>query len=239
MNLDQKVNPAKSIAEIIASESRFVKNNYLTQGNLSWSYLRYRILRPLLKIYKKWNLRGMGKDIPWLTPAAIIILDNILNEKMKGLEYGSGKSTLFNASRIKHLESVEHHATWYKNVTKWLQDRNITNVTYHLFEPGISDSEEEIEIRNRSIFDRKNENYAEYINLISSFSNDYFDFILIDGRARVECCQQAIGKLKSGGIFILDNSERTRYQVVHDLLDDWDKVNTTTGLTDTTFWFKP
>ncbi len=239
MILSSNNSSSKLTAEKVASEPRFVKNNYLVQRSLSWSYLRYRVFRPLLKIYKKWNLRGLGNDIPWLTPAAIIILDNILNKKMTGLEYGSGKSTLFIAPRIKQLESVEHHATWYQNVTEWLQDRNINNVTYHLFESEISESNKEIEIRNRSVFDQKNENYRKYINLLSSFSNNHFDFILIDGRARVECCQQAIDKLKSGGIFILDNSERTRYQVVHDLLDSWDKVNTTTGLTDTTFWFKP
>ena len=50
---------------------------------------------------------------------------------------------------------------------------------------------------------------------------------------------RAVVKLKRGGIFILDNSERLRYEPVHRKLRSWKQVFTTTGLTDTTIWFKP
>ena len=83
------------------------------------------------------------------------------------------------------------------------------------------------------------EEFSNYFNKVLDFDNDFFDFILIDGRARVECLYNSIPKLKSGGMMILDNSERERYKPVFSILNDWDMVFTTNGLTDTTIWFKP
>jgi len=37
----------------------------------------------------------------------------------------------------------------------------------------------------------------------------------------------------------LDNSDRDRYIPVFTVLKGWKMLNTTTGLFDTTFWFKP
>ena len=65
------------------------------------------------------------------------------------------------------------------------------------------------------------------------------DFVLVDGRARTECAYYSISKLKKGGLFILDNSERDRYNIVFEFLSEWEMQNTTNGLTDTTFWVKP
>jgi hypothetical protein len=81
--------------------------------------------------------------------------------------------------------------------------------------------------------------YYNYYSKVNEYPDEYFDFVLIDGRARVNCGKNAIDKLKSGGIFILDNSERQRYRPLHELLIKWPSIYTTTGLTDTTIWIKP
>mgnify|MGYP002282580474 CR=1 FL=1 len=65
------------------------------------------------------------------------------------------------------------------------------------------------------------------------------DLILVDGRARPECLFMSLDKLKSGGLMVLDNSERERYSIVFDHLKDWSSYTTSNGLTDTTFWQKP
>ena len=228
----------KDRAEKIAKKPKYIQLNFYSTKGLHWKYLRYRFLRPWLKLYKKWTLQGL-KDVPWLTPAAIEILDNLYEDTFIGLEYGSGKSTLFHASRIRYLVSVEHHAEWYQNVSDWISTTKLDNVDFHLIEPAHLESNHEIELRNQLEFDDDNSIYKDYFEFVTTFSNEQFDFILIDGRARVECSKKAIDKLKSGGIFILDNSERPRYKPVHDLLKSWPTVNTTCGLTDTTFWFKP
>jgi len=227
------------IADQIACQSKFVQRNYCASKSASWDYLTYRIYRPILKLYNSWLLKSWKEKIPWLTPASIQVLDQVLSENMIGLEYGSGKSTLFIASRIQSLVSVEHHADWYKSVTEWLTSSHISNVDYRLIPGNGEESNDEIEARNRRSFDENNARYKDYYRFIESFPNDHFDLILIDGRARTECSLNAVDKLKSGGIFILDNSERPRYKDVHERLMDWHKVPTTTGLTDTTFWFKP
>jgi hypothetical protein len=81
--------------------------------------------------------------------------------------------------------------------------------------------------------------YAEYFSFVRTFPESHFDFIMIDGRARIECTLNALPKLKPGGIFVLDNSDRKRYAPIFKVLAGWKSITTTTGLFDTTFWFKP
>ncbi len=228
-----------ALAKIIASKSKFIQKNFLHAKSVSLGYLKYRLFRPFLKIYNKISIHKYGKYSPWLTPASIEFLYNVLNKDMVGLEYGSGRSTLFFSPCLGKLTSIEHDSSWFNHVEKMLIEKNISNVEYKLIPPATTETKIEIETRNKSSFDVEISNYNEYFSFILNLPDDYFDFIIIDGRARVECSKRAIDKLKSGGIFILDNSERTRYKPVHDLLKSWPVVNTTTGLTDTTFWFKP
>ncbi len=82
-------------------------------------------------------------------------------------------------------------------------------------------------------------NYLNYYNKVNKYPDNFFDFVMIDGRARVRCGLNAMVKLKSGGIFVLDNSERQRYNPLHKALNFWPKVNTTNGITNTTIWVKP
>ena len=41
------------------------------------------------------------KPIPWLPPAAVNYLDQLLSPEMRVLEYGAGGSTLWLAERVK------------------------------------------------------------------------------------------------------------------------------------------
>ncbi len=207
-----------STAKQIADRSYLITKNYKT-SNLPW--LLFRILRPLLKGYNR-SWRMLRGQVPWTSPASILIFDKILDKNMNGFEYGSGRSTLYFARKLKHLVSVEHDESWYNLVTEQVQALN--NVEYRLIKAK-----------------HKNEmvDYTDYANAINSYEDDTFDFILVDGRWRVSCIKNAIPKLQSGGIMVLDNSEREEYREVFDLLSGWKKVNTTTGLTDTTLWFKP
>ncbi|HEY4655003.1 MAG TPA: class I SAM-dependent methyltransferase, partial [Cyclobacteriaceae bacterium] len=83
------------------------------------------------------------------------------------------------------------------------------------------------------------QDYHNYFSFITVFPNGHFDFIFIDGRARIECTLNAIPKLKKGGMLVLDNSDRDRYAPLFKVLEHWPRVTTTTGLFDTTIWFKP
>ena len=162
---------------------------------------------------------------------------------MTGLEYGSGRSTVFFANKLKKLVSIEHHTAWYEKVEKLLKARNLSNVEYLLIpEQHISDGGEEMDLDtwlNKMDGSEPRNEFLNYYEKVNEYPDDYFDFILIDGRARVKCGLNALTKLKNGGIFVLDNSERPRYLPLHTALESWPKVETTTGLTNTTIWIKP
>jgi hypothetical protein len=164
----------------------------------------------------------VNNGVPWTSPASIRIFDQILEKDMRGFEYGSGSSTRYFAGLLGTLVSVEHDKLWYEKVK--VQISSLQNVTYVYLPLDLSDP------------DVKTSDYPTYI---LNFPPEHFDFILVDGRLRVECCMNAVNSLKAGGILVLDNSERERYQAIFHLLKDWKMIQTTTGLTDTTFWFKP
>ncbi len=223
----------------VVSQQKFVKKNIVVPKSLSFKYLKYRILRPLLKVYNKLLKTEFQAKEPWISPACVRFLNSILTKNMKGLEYGSGISTLYFAQKAGHLASIEHDKLWHELIKSMLTKTRLMNVEYILIPPERPESKKMIEHRYKAEFDAENLNYKAYFEHVSNFPDNHFDFILIDGRARVECSRRAMDKLKSGGIFILDNSERLRYRPVHEMLENWQKVYTTTGLTDTTIWFKP
>jgi len=226
-------------AVLTAENALFMKQKVVTQKSMTFKYWKYRVLRPLLKVYNRILKTGSSQNTPWLSPACIAILDKTLSTQMNGLEYGSGRSTIFFAQRLGNLTSIEHDKSWFDKISKDLQEMGIKNVDYILVPPAQSESKKNLEIRFKKDFDSENQNYQSYYKHVQDYPDEYFDFVIIDGRARVECTQRAIPKIKKGGMLIIDNSERKRYKPIHEMLKDWKSVNTTTGLTDTTIWIKP
>jgi hypothetical protein len=231
---------AFDIASTIA-RSAYLQQNVVAEKSFSAPYFFYRVARPVLKLnYRLFKWRN--PRTPWTAQAAVTIFKKLLTQKMKGLEYGSGNSTLFFADRLGHLTSIEHDRVWYDKVKADLAQLGRRNVDYRLIPaalaklPDYSFYEEHKLLENE--FSIRPE-YTEYFSFARTFPNDHFDMIMIDGRARIECALNAIPKLKSGGIFVLDNSDRKRYVTIFKVLQGWQKVTTTTGLFDTTFWFKP
>ena len=225
----------------ISASAFYPKINFKTKEKSLLSYLLFRFQRPLLKLLTKWQLRKY-KNAPWTSPASVAIFDQLLKSTMTGLEYGSGGSTVFFAEKLGKLVSIEHHEGWHTKVKNMLEEKNISNVDYLLIKPDFTKnsntpfhetyglSDKDLRIKHR---------YSEYFDHVLNYEDQYFDFILIDGRARVECLLNAIPKLKSGGLMVLDNSERSRYHIVFQVLKNWEMIHTTNGLTDTTIWFKP
>jgi hypothetical protein len=241
--------PAFQTAHNIASQALYIKQNFKRAKSPSLAYVRYRVLRPVLKVYN-WMLKLNTRQAPWMSPAAIRIFKSIISKDMKGFEYGSGSSTVFFASLCEELISIEHHEGWHNTVRTNLDAKSINNVKYHLVKaklmvnPSVNDKDKFINIQLELILGDFPEatvmqEYRDYFSFINNYENAYFDFVIVDGRARTECVCFAMNKVKPGGFIVLDNAERNRYKPVHYLLKDWNKVLTTTGLTDTIFWFKP
>ena len=226
----------------ISKRPFFIKRNILNKKSVTISYIFYRIFRPILKVnYKLFKL--FNPQSPWTSQASIKAFEKILDKNMVGFEYGSGFSTMFFSKYLKHLTSVEHNEEWFKIVKTKLKDQQINNVDYH-FIPAQKESNnaeysfyKDFNLTNKDFTIRKE--YHNYFSFVSTFPAEHFDFIIVDGRARVECCLNALPKLKAGGLFVLDNSDRERYKPVFKVLESWKNITTTTGLFDTTIWFKP
>ncbi|MGX7672161.1 class I SAM-dependent methyltransferase [Plantactinospora sp. DSM 117369] len=132
-------------------------------------------------------------DAPWLTPQATQILSTMLRPSDQGVEFGSGRSTLWLSQRVRHLTSVEHDDVWHGTVSARLKAQGVHNVDHLFAAPDVP-------------FDRGAE--SEYVRTLLRFDDSSLDFALVDGIYRDACAQLSLGKLRPGGLLIVDNVER-------------------------------
>lgn len=183
-------------------------------------------------------------DHPWLTREANQILASYLKESDIGLEFGSGRSTLWFAKRVKNITSVEHDECWHKKVSRYLEDNNVRNVDYHLIPKDTDDDQG----------DR-----SSYVRLMERFEAGSVDFVLVDGLYRDFCALKALSIISPGGMLIIDNanwflphnthSPNSRsfqqgpkgetWTEVYESITQWRMIWTSSGVTDTALLFKP
>lgn len=197
---------------------------------------RYAIDRCFVWLYQRQH-----RDAPWLTAQAISVLSTALRESDKGVEWGSGRSTLWLAKRTGFLTSAEHSPLWYERVRSEICKQNLTNVHYRYFPVDPNAPEEPA--------------HSEYIVNDSSLSTGSVDYALVDGYFRDECALRATELLKSGGILILDNANwyiphPTRspgsvstlatplWREFLSRVAKWRTIWTSNGVWDTALWFK-
>jgi predicted O-methyltransferase YrrM len=147
---------------------------------------RYIIDRLAEKLYRR-----MHPNLPWLTPQANHILANVLKPSYTGLEFGSGRSTVWFAAHLSFLTSIEHNPQWYCKVSDMLAERRIKNVRYHLQEKEDGDLTEAPD--------------SAYVRAAAEFEDGSLDFVLVDGIYRGSCAYAVVDKVKSGGMIVIDN----------------------------------
>lgn len=136
-----------------------------------------------------------GAPIPWVAYSFIDFIEPRLTKKMSIFEYGSGNSTIYYSSRVKNVFSVEHDQKFYKKLEENLPSN--VDLSFCKLEYG-----------------------GEYSKWVQRTENEY-DLIIVDGRDRVNCILVSVGKLKAGGVIILDDAERESYsEGVNALLED-------------------
>lgn len=207
--------------------------------NKSHITTRYIAARCVEKLYRLINPKK-----PWLSPAVNRILTNKVNSTWVGFEYGSGRSTIWFAKRIRSLVSVEHNPKWYALVKDELEKECLSNVDLVLCE-----REEDKEPEGAD---------SKYVSVINQFSNGSFDFILVDGVYRAECCASALPKLKPDGMLIIDDIHRYLPSESHspfarkisqgpiskrwldflDMTKKWNRVWTSNSVSDTVIYFR-
>ena len=174
---------------------------------------------------------------PWLTSMSIDILDQALSKTDVGLEFGSGRSTLWFVDRLAKLYSVESDRKWFEKV-------KLDTATY----------------AKEGRLDYRYCPELNYLDVLDDIEDGSIDFCLIDGIRRDECAVRSLAKIKNGGILVIDNIDRylpndttnaphalrttdgpatPLWQDFLDQVEGWRSVWTSNGIFDTCIWFKP
>jgi len=179
---------------------------------------------------------------PWFCHGSVRLLKRALTPDMTGFEWGSGRSTEFFARRAAHLVSVEHESKWFRRVEARMNAAGLAHKTTLLYRPpapnGAKPGLRPCLWRILNLTPRKPE-LGAYFDVILDWPETSFDFISIDGRARVECAANAISRLKPGGLLILDNSEWSKYASIFDACSGWPIRRFCNGVWETTVFRKP
>jgi predicted O-methyltransferase YrrM len=193
---------------------------------------RYIQDRVALMLHERRNPRD-----PWLTKDAVRFLDQSLKPTDVGLEFGSGRSSIWFAQRIKHLISVEDNQEWFARVTGLISQERLN---------------EKIDYRFRQQKD-------DYVTEASNVPDASIDFCLVDGSHRDDCAIRVIPKVRSGGMVVVDNinwylpsediAPATRKPAdgcatpiwieFAQQVAAWRRYWTSNGVTNTCIWFKP
>lgn len=174
-----------------------------------------------------YSLRPGGKPfmtrLPWTTFPAIRWIKSYIRAGMNVFEYGSGASTLFFADRKVHLTSLEHSDGWVEVVEEALEPekRKRTKLIFVPPEP-----KEDPDFRGYPDKEGRT-NYRNYVTSIDEFPDEYFDLVVVDGRARNACARRAWKKVKPGGFLLLDDAQRPKYRPTHDLLSKYERLEFT------------
>lgn len=107
--------------------------------------------------------------------------------------------------------SIEHDREWYNKVKESLEANGLTNVNLLLREPELNRDTEEMFISENGQY--QGFSFEKYIKAIDIYPDEFFDMILIDGRARKGCFKASCSKIRKGGIIVWDNTERQRYRM--------------------------
>ncbi|TAK34069.1 MAG: hypothetical protein EPO21_10830 [Chloroflexota bacterium] len=153
---------------------------------------------------------------PWFTQQATRLLESLLRPDDVGVEWGSGRSTLWFARLVAKLVSVEHNQAWYERVLNQLKRSSISNVDYRLAPVG--DGGQVTAWGDTGSYHLRN-NLAQqsragtavavrtnpYAEVVEEFAPSQLGFVSVDGMWRGECALRSLPKLRPGGLMIVDN----------------------------------
>ncbi len=192
----------------------------------AWQSIRYAQsrahFRQIWSYKKRWNdsfkegHSSVADELPWINFLAIDFLEKQLRPEFKAFEFGGGGSTLFFCKKVEEVVTVEDNASWFKILTETVQAKGYQNWRGFFVSPEPMGESRPRSHTNpddfkSSVRNLENMSFEKYARTIDQFPLEYFDLVLVDGRARPSCIQQAIPRLKKGGLLVVDNTERPHY----------------------------
>jgi predicted O-methyltransferase YrrM len=145
---------------------------------------------------------------PFMNPNEIKAIEtclSLLDKPVNALEWGSGKSTVYFSSLLPQGSSwlaVEHDPDWFREVKAKIEKHpgSCASVV-HIPPDGPFVS---------GIDDGSFETFRNYV-LAPARRGGSYEFILVDGRARVECMAVGWDLLKESGVMVLHDAQRQQY----------------------------
>jgi len=191
-------------------------------------YLYRPVYAARLAAYKLYELRH--SDEPWIAPGAVRFCIEHLDRQGIGLEWGSGRSTIWFGERLKSLISVEHDLHWHSKIKRQLEGKGYANVDYRYVPLNHDRSEPTVPYY---------ENLPDYVRVAEECLDESLDFVVVDGHYRQACILAALPKIKTGGLLLVDNTNWLplgQWQVP----SAWPIVHQSANMmTETTIWQKP
>ncbi|MHC1790472.1 O-methyltransferase [Solidesulfovibrio sp.] len=199
-----------------------------------------RAARAVLYLPTAWRM-AVDPCYPWLNARAVRFLARRLTRAMTGFEWGGGRSTAFVARRVLRLVTVEHNPKWRRRTAALLARQAIANVECRFVPPGDGPGRPDARpaIWQQTGHVQRRPEFAAYADAILDFPEGSFDFVLIDGRARVECALNALSRVRPGGFLLLDNSEWEKYGPIFAAVPDWSRRDYENGVWRTSILCRP
>ncbi len=146
--------------------------------------------------------RGSTPERPWIVPAAIGYLRRRIRSDWSVLELGAGRSTPWLARRAGRVLSFEDNGFWVEETRGRLRELGFENV----------------ELRQLPV--------DEFAAEVDALPDARFDLVVVDFLeaptvTRMDVLRPVMSKVRSGGLLLLDDSDRPGYAEAFQLLADW------------------
>jgi hypothetical protein len=158
--------------------------------------------------FRTMSRSSLDLGLPWWPYSVIEIVEEYLTPSSRVFEYGSGGSTLWLESRVGYLRSVEHDQAWFSQVCERVDSECVVLEMPTAIGRVASEVDQEF--------------FDSYVSSINMESDVSLDLVIVDGRCRMACVEIARSKLRPGGLLLLDDSDRARYQGAAQLLSGWE-----------------
>lgn len=221
--------PVRTNHELMVSLRKFFAMSWKkTPPFFAWQAFRFADnpahFKRIWSFYGQWlssfrhGRTSVSDEWAWITFPALNYLERYLDPSFRVFEFGGGGSTLFFCKRVAEVVTVEDNTEWFKILKETVENKKYQNWTGHMVPPEPADGQASRPHENPAYFKSgsqlpglENMSFEKYARTIDPFPENYFDIILVDGRARPSCIQQAMPRLKKGGLLVVDNTERPYY----------------------------
>jgi predicted O-methyltransferase YrrM len=143
---------------------------------------------------------------------------------MRGLEFGSGRSTRWLARRVESLISVEHVEDWHRVVRQQLGQASIQNVDVRMIPLDHAEAQPE---------QAHYETTPRYVAVLDEAVDGSLDFVLVDGHYRSACIRKCLTKIRCGGLLVVDDTNLWATAGGPPVPPEWDCVDSSTNGTKT------